>query len=136
VNTTTLQRVSRSWLSATTDLATFTRRFYERLFFVAPNLRALFPADMSRQEAKLAHTLSLVMTSLPNFDLLEPALIELGRRHATYGATSAHYDTIGDTLIWTIEHSLREPMDEATRADWRTLYAHLANVMQHGAERP
>lgn len=136
MNTNTLQLVSRSWLQATTDLATFTRRFYERLFTVAPEVRALFPADMARQEAKLANTLSLVMTSLPNLDLLEPGLVELGRRHAAYGATAAQYAVIGDTLIWTIEHSQREPMDEPTRTAWREVYDHLSRVMQQGGPQP
>ena len=40
--------------------------FYERLFEVAPQVKAMFPADMAEQRQKLMATLGVVVNGLSN----------------------------------------------------------------------
>ena len=47
--------------------------FYDRLFEVAPAVKAMFPADMTEQRKKLMATLAVVVNSLSNLESVLPA---------------------------------------------------------------
>ena len=74
--------------------------FYARLFERAPQLRKLFPADLRQQKQKLMATLTMAVGALNDLDVLVPKVKALGMRHAGYGATAAHYDVVGDVLLF------------------------------------
>ncbi len=59
--------------------------FYERLFYIAPSLRPMFPEDMRDQKRKLMVMLAMAVHSLTDLDALVPKLMELGARHVGYG---------------------------------------------------
>ena len=46
--------------------------FYDRLFEVAPAVRAMFPSDMTEQRKKLMSTLAVVVSGLSNLEI-DPA---------------------------------------------------------------
>ena len=58
----------------------------------------------------------------------------LGRRHADYGVTDAHYDTVGGALLWTLEKGLGSAFTPDVKAAWTTVYTVLATTMKAGAE--
>ena len=58
---------------------------------------------------------------------------DLGARHVTYGATAAHYDVVGQVLLWTLEQALRAEFTADIRAAWTKVYDVLAATMQAGA---
>ncbi|MDI1262888.1 MAG: globin domain-containing protein, partial [bacterium] len=47
--------------------------FYGRLFEVAPQVRAMFPDDMTEQRKKLMATLAVVVGGLTNLSAILPA---------------------------------------------------------------
>src|ERR1700760_4232091 len=47
--------------------------FYERLFEIAPQVKAMFPADMTEQRRKLMATLAAVVNGLGNLNSILPA---------------------------------------------------------------
>ena len=47
--------------------------FYDRLFEVAPGVKAMFPADMTEQRKKLMATLAVVVGGLSNLEAVLPA---------------------------------------------------------------
>ncbi|HYC65552.1 MAG TPA: globin domain-containing protein, partial [Reyranellaceae bacterium] len=61
--------------------------FYERLFSVTPELRAMFPADMAEQKKKLMDMLQVAIDNLHRVDVIMPDIKEMGRRHKGYGVT-------------------------------------------------
>ena len=61
-------------------------RFYDRLFDIAPQMRAIFPDDMIEQRRKLMTMLSGVVKGLGNLEQVLPAASALARRHVSYGA--------------------------------------------------
>jgi len=80
--------------------------FYDRLFVLDPSLKLLFKGDMIEQGRLL---MAMIGTAVDNLDKLEtivPAVQDLGRRHATYGVQSAHYDTVASALLWTLGQGL------------------------------
>src|SRR5580704_7610506 len=80
--------------------------FYGRLFEVAPSLRPLFKHDIQAQGRKLMQMIGYCVGKLDALDELVPAVEELGRKHAGYGAKEADYDTVGGALLWTLEKGL------------------------------
>ena len=60
--------------------------FYDRLFEIAPQVKAMFPADMTEQRKKLMATLAVVVNGLGNLESILPAASALAKRHVGYGA--------------------------------------------------
>jgi hemoglobin-like flavoprotein len=103
--------------------------FYGRLFATAPQVRSLFPDDMTEQRRKLMATLAVVVKGLDDPDTLLPAARALGRRHIEYGAEPAHFPVVGEALLWTLEQGLGESWTPDVAAAWSAAYAMLSDVM-------
>jgi nitric oxide dioxygenase len=56
-----------------------------------------------------------------------------GRRHAGYGVTDAHYDTVGAALLWTLEKGLGSAFTTEMKDAWATVYGCLHSVMKDAA---
>jgi hemoglobin-like flavoprotein len=107
--------------------------FYDRLFQVAPGVRALFPQDLREQKRKLMTMIATAIGALNDLQGLVPAIKELGARHVTYGATGAHYEVVGEVLLWTLEQALRADFTPDIRTAWGKVYGVLSATMQAGA---
>src|SRR5437879_13651455 len=68
--------------------------FYDRLFEVAPSVRAMFPEDMTEQRKKLMGMLAAVVGGLSNLESILPAASALAKRHVCYGAKAAPYPVV------------------------------------------
>lgn len=110
-------------------------RFYDRLFEIAPEMRALFPEDMREQRRKLMQMLTIVVEGLRNLDRLVPVAMDLGQRHAGYGVQDAHYQTVGAALLWTLAQSLGALFTPEVEDAWTAAYTLLAGTMQAGAQQ-
>ncbi len=110
--------------------------FYDRLFAIAPEARPLFPDDLAEQKKKLIGMLATAVTNLHQIEAILPAVEDLGRRHAGYGVTPAHYEPVGAALLWTLEQGLGDGFTTPAKAAWTEAYASLAGVMQAAAAQP
>ena len=108
--------------------------FYERLFYMAPSLRRLFPADMRDQKRHLMVMIATAVQSLTDLDTLMPQLMRLGARHAPYGVKDSHYLAVGDALIWTLERGLAGAFTPEVEHAWIHVYRLIAATMQAGAD--
>lgn len=108
--------------------------FYGRLFEIDPALRSLFTNDVAEQGKKLMQMIDLCVKGLDRIDALVPAVRELGRRHAGYGVTDAHYQTVAGALLWTLEKGLGPAFTSEVKAAWTSVYTVLATTMQAGAK--
>jgi hemoglobin-like flavoprotein len=108
--------------------------FYERLFYIAPSLRGMFPEDMRDQKRKLMVMLATAVHSLNNLDALVPQLMTLGARHAGYGVKDWHHKTVGEALIWTLERGLAGAFTPEVERAWVRVYLLIAATMQAGAD--
>ncbi|WP_329682086.1 globin family protein [Longimicrobium sp.] len=130
----TKQLVQDSWTQVEPIADVAATLFYDRLFTLDPALRPLFPAtDLGEQKKKLMQTLTIAVRSLDRLDQLVPALETLGRRHAGYGVQDAHYHTVGQALLWTLEQGLGDAFTPAVHDAWEETYGLVASVMQHAA---
>jgi hemoglobin-like flavoprotein len=107
--------------------------FYDRLFFIAPELRPMFSTDIRVQSSKLMDTLAYAIGQLPDGPNLAATLQKLGRRHLDYGVKPEHYDKVGEALIWTMEKLLADDWTPELQASWASLYANAAKIMKEAA---
>jgi len=103
--------------------------FYDRLFELAPQVRAMFPNDMTEQRKKLMATLAVVVNGLANLEAVLPAASALAKRHVAYGARPAHYPVVGGALLWTLEKGLGEAWTPDVAAAWTAAYGVLSSYM-------
>lgn len=92
-------------------------------------LRALFPEGMAAQELKLIQTLDVVVDSLDRLGDLAPELTRLGESHAALGAEPAHYDLVGEALIWTLGELAGGSFNADARAAWTRAFGYVAGEM-------
>jgi nitric oxide dioxygenase len=103
--------------------------FYGRLFEIAPEVKPLFRHDMHEQGRKLMTTLGVVVAGLRDFNAIAPAAKALAVKHVGYGVKAAHYEPVGEALIWTLEKGLGDDFSAEVRAAWLSAYGALAGVM-------
>ncbi|WP_420125941.1 globin family protein [Longimicrobium sp.] len=128
------QLVQESWMQVEPIADTAATLFYDRLFELDPALRPLFPAtDLRDQKKKLMQTLTVAVRGLYRLEELAPALEALGRRHVGYGVQDAHYETVGQALLWTLEQGLGAAFTPEVRDAWAETYALVTSVMQRAA---
>lgn len=107
--------------------------FYGRLFHLDPSLRPMFKGDMETQGRMLMTVLDSAVTGLSDLDAMLPVVRQMGARHEKYGVLDAHYETVGQALLWTLEQGLGDKFTPQVSQAWTTAYQLLASVMQMGA---
>ena len=108
--------------------------FYGRLFELDPSLRSLFQTDIREQGKKLMQMLGYCVGKLDELDELVPAVKDLGRKHAGYGAEEEDYATVGGALLWTLEQGLGAAFTPEVKTAWTAVYELLAATMLEGAK--
>lgn len=103
--------------------------FYDRLFETAPQVRAMFPSDMTEQRKKLMTTLGVVVADLNDLPSILPAASALAKKHVGYGVKPEHFPIVGQALLWTLEKGLGTAWTPQLAAVWTTAYTTLADYM-------
>jgi hemoglobin-like flavoprotein len=103
--------------------------FYDRLFEIAPQIKAMFPDDMTEQRRKLMAMLAAVVNGLGNLESILPAASALATRHVSYGAKAEHYPVVGAALLWTLEQGLGDGWTPDLADAWSTAYGTLSGYM-------
>lgn len=110
--------------------------FYDRLFATVPETRAMFPAEMDAQGAKLMSTLGIVVAQLHALDRMQPMLAALARRHVGYGVVPDHYALLFEPLAWMLRQSLGDRCTPAVAAAWLKAFTGLTAAMIAAAYPP
>jgi nitric oxide dioxygenase len=132
-----IKLVQTSFAQVAPIAATAADLFYGRLFEIAPQVRAMFPEDLSEQKKKLMAMLGTVVAGLNSLDTLMPAVRALGRRHGNYGVRTQHYAPVGSALLWTLEKGLGAAFTPDVKDAWATAYIVLSTtMMEAGNEKP
>ena len=107
-----------------------TERFYDALFRHWPEVRPLFGhADMQEQQKKLLASLRLVVENLDKPAALKKALAELGRRHQGYGAETAHYQAVAETLLTVMADMAGDAWNARVESAWTKALNQAAETM-------
>jgi hemoglobin-like flavoprotein len=110
--------------------------FYEHLFDIAPQLRAMFPDDLTAQMQRMSDTLLGAIARLETFDTaqLEAALRRLGADHRTrHGVEAEQYRYVGHALTRAVRDLAGLGYSGALSSSWIAVYQYLAGHMTAGA---
>jgi serine/threonine protein kinase/pimeloyl-ACP methyl ester carboxylesterase len=113
----------------------FARSLYTRLFELSPDVRALFPANMTAQEAKLVHMLEVAIDSLSAPESLDSMLADLGRRHVHYGAKIEHFKALWTAMLAALAEHEKDAWTPALETAWKSTLQTLEDRMSRGMER-
>ena len=127
--------VKATWAQVLPIQETAAGLFYGRLFELAPQTRPLFRGDMTEQGRKLMAMINVAVSNLDRLGDILPAIQDMGRRHAGYGVQEAHYDQVGEALLWTLAQGLGEHFTPAAREAWTAAYGALASAMTEAAQQ-
>jgi nitric oxide dioxygenase len=129
VNSTQVKLVQESFAKVVPISEAAAVIFYDRLFEVAPSVKAMFPSDMTQQRKKLMMMLAAVVNGLGNLQSILPDASALAKRHVNYGAKPEHYPVVGGALLWTLEKGLGEAWTSDVADAWTTAYGMLSGYM-------
>ncbi|MGL5866431.1 MAG: globin domain-containing protein [Dermatophilaceae bacterium] len=127
-------RLTTTWHAVTQhgdDVASF---FYAHLFVSHPELRALFPLTMDVQRDRLVSALGRVVSSVENLGEVVPFVEQLGRDHRRFSVIAEHYDAVGASLLWTLQHFLGPSWTDDVARDWAAAYGVVSSTMVAAAE--
>lgn len=116
----------RLFRTRTTEIAD---SFYETLFRIAPETRAMFAPDIEAQTEKTMLALGAIVAQLHRVDALRPMVGELAIRHVAYGVRAEHYPLVGDALLTTIRQVFGDALDPEVYEAWRRGYAEISAHM-------
>jgi nitric oxide dioxygenase len=116
------------------DVETASELFYDRLFEIAPELRAMFRSDMTGQGMRFMSTLGIIVQHLDDPQALRPHLEHLAQGHAAFGVKREHFHPMGQALIRTMREILGENFPAGADAAWEAAYDDLAREMVQLAE--
>lgn len=109
--------------------------FYATLFREAPQVRPMFPDDMTAQKKHLLGAVSLVATKADDLASVESALLDMGERHVGYGAQPEHYPVVRDVMLSALRTIAGELWTPEFEDAWTTALNTVAGVMLEGAAR-
>ena len=119
---------------ATLEPETVGGLFYNRLFEIAPEVRAMFRTPVAEQSRKLLSMISYVISKLDKLGDIMDEVAKLAQRHVQYGVNAEHYQVVGAALLWTLEKGLGEHWTAEVKEAWVLCYTTLANAMIAAAD--
>jgi hemoglobin-like flavoprotein len=127
-----IEQVRRSYAAVAAEPRQLASRFYDELFGAAPNLRRLFPTDLTNLEGHFESALALVLRNFDEVDVLAASLRDLGAQHVHWGARPEDYVTARESLIAAIR-ALAPTWDTELENHWRRAITAIVVPMLEGA---
>jgi hemoglobin-like flavoprotein len=127
-----IARIRASFADVARQPRALAARFYEELFLAAPELRPLFPGDLTSLQGHFEAALALVIRNLEDMAALQESLRDLGVQHVHWRARPQDYLVVRDAIIAAIRKS-SAAWDHTLEADWRRAITAIAVPMLQGA---
>jgi hemoglobin-like flavoprotein len=125
-------QIKSSYASVTATPRQLAARFYDELFAVAPQLRRLFPGDLTLLQGHFEAALALVVRNLDEMRALRDSLRDLGAQHVHWGARPEDYVTAREALVAAIG-GLSPAWDSTLERSWREAVTAIIVPMLEGA---
>jgi hemoglobin-like flavoprotein len=103
--------------------------FYDTLFVLAPELRALFRSDLASQGMRFMSTLATIADLLDAPAELGGEIDDLALAHAGLGIRAEHFVPMGRAVTVTLAETLREEFTPELQVAWHAAYDHFAALM-------
>ena len=128
----TIAQIKRSHAAVAATPRQLSAHFYRELFERAPDLRRLFPTDLTLLQGHFEAALAIVVRNLDDMQALGESLRDLGAQHVHWGARPEDYSTARDALVAAIR-ALSPDWTPALDAAWRAAITSIIVPMLQGA---
>ena len=108
--------------------------FYRLLFERHPEVRPMFPPDLSRLRVKFATELETIVRAIPDFPSFLYHARHLGARHVGYGVRVSHYGLVRVVLLEAIAGELGDAWTPEVSGAWAAAYDVITEAMLMGTE--
>jgi nitric oxide dioxygenase len=128
-----IRLIRSSWKTAGEEPLTLGILFYDRLFNLSPETRAVFRTPVSQQTVRLMHTVGSLVNRL---DLLDESLIDITRiadEYARQGLKAMNYPAIASSLIWAMEKKLDQSWNRELAKAWLSFFGCLSTLVKKSA---
>jgi len=109
--------------------------FFDHLFSVCPQTRAIFRSPASLQTIRLMQT---VGTMINRLDTLDESLFEVTRiaeEYALQGLKAMDYPAVASSLLWALEQRLEESWNGELSNAWISFYGSLSYLVKESVCR-
>ncbi|WP_426574656.1 globin domain-containing protein [Aquihabitans sp. McL0605] len=130
-----IQLVQRSAVALLGQADTWSTNFYGALFREHPDLRSMFPADMTAQRGKFVAEIAALLELIGNLDEFEDRASQLGADHVGYGVRAVHYRATSEALVTSISETLGRDATPPMLEAWRAVHDLVAESMMSGRHR-
>ena len=127
-----IARLKHSFSEVAAQPGALATGFYTQLFTAEPDLRQLFPIDLTALQGHFEAALALVIRNLEDVAVLQESLRDLGAQHVGWGAKPDHYFVVRDVLVGAIRDASASWTDEL-EVDWHNAITAIAVPMLQGA---
>jgi hemoglobin-like flavoprotein len=110
-------------------------RLYELLFERHPEVRGMFPDDMTAQVHRFVMEIEAFAVAMPDLRAVEERAAQLGARHVRYGVRPAQFPYVRDALLDVLAERLGERFSPAHRMAWARAYNLMAEIMMESGAR-
>ncbi|MBL8863788.1 MAG: hypothetical protein JNK02_17495 [Planctomycetes bacterium] len=107
----------------------FVAHFHRLLFDRRPDLRALFPTEVTQLACRVRGVLAWCVARLWEPAALELELARLGRQHHALGVAHGDYAVAVECLLAALRASNGDAWEDAVERDWRELLTALTAAM-------
>lgn len=128
-----IRLVQNSWALVLPISEKVAALFHRRLFQLKPEYQVLFTSDPTELGCKLVHMIDVAVVGLRTFEMVVPALEDLGRRHRDYHVTEEMYGPMSEALLWALKQGLGLSFTDDVEEAWAEFYNMLADVMKSAA---
>lgn len=112
------------------------RIFFDELFRISPDIREIFPEDMTQHKTKFVQMLGTIVKSLNQIATVSDHVVDLGRRHMAYDVEEEHYPVVCEALLAMLERIMGTDFTPEIKEAWHAAYEMLARVMQESSAVP
>jgi hemoglobin-like flavoprotein len=127
-----IARIRASFSEVAREPRALAARFYEELFLMAPQLRPLFPSNLTSLQGHFEAALALVIHNLEEMPALQESLRVLGVQHVQWRACPQDYLIVRDAILAAIRKSSAS-WDATLEDDWHRAITAIAVPMLQGA---
>jgi hemoglobin-like flavoprotein len=106
--------------------------FYKNLYDMEPLIKPMFKSAPNILEKHFNELIMTAVNKIDNFEVFQPHLFELGKRHKEYGAEISQFEIVKSALLLSLQYELKGQYNEALEIAWSKYIDNIAQIMIDG----
>jgi len=123
-------------IKSTQGKAAFVDNFYQYMFGHYPEIRDLFPENLSAQKANILTTLDNVINGIDFTETLEAEFFSLGQHHKSLGVKKEMFEMFIITIVEVARMTSDDTLTQKELTAWEKAFREISNIMLKAYESP